>query len=76
MGGMDKTTVYLTRGQKHRLALAARVSGRSEADLIREGIDTVTSQHAVREPTLPLFASGTSDLAERSDELMDGFGER
>ncbi len=28
------------------------------------------------EPTLPLFESGQADLAERVDDLLDGFGER
>jgi hypothetical protein len=76
MGGMEKTTVYLTESQKRALSQAAKVSGRSEAELIREGIDTVTSKHAVREPTLPLFDSGQSDLAERVDEFLGGFGDR
>jgi predicted nucleic acid-binding protein len=35
---------------------------RSEADLIREGIETVTSKHRVAEPTLELFDSGLPDL--------------
>jgi hypothetical protein len=73
---MEKTTVYLTSRQKAALARAARAEGRSEAELIREGIDTVTARHRVAEPTLPLFASGQPDLAERVDELLDGFGER
>ena len=72
---MEKTTVYLTQAQKQALAQASRVSGRSEADLIREGIDGVTAKHAVVEPTLPLFDSGSADLAERVDELLEGFGE-
>ena len=76
MGGMEKTTVYLTESQKRALTQAARVSGRSEAELIREGIETVTSKHAVSEPTLPLFDSGQPDLAERVDELLSGFGDR
>ena len=75
MGGMEKTTVYLRQAQKRALAQAAKVSGRSEADLIREGIDTVTARHSAVEPTLPLFDSGLSDLAERVDELLEGFGE-
>jgi hypothetical protein len=73
---MEKTTVYLTTRQRRALARAARASGRSEAELIREGIDAVTERHRVAEPTLPLFDSGTGDLAERVDELLHGFGER
>jgi hypothetical protein len=76
MGGMEKTTVYLSTDQKHALARAARIEGKSEAELIREGIEAVTNRHRVAEPTLPLFASGQPDLASRVDELLDGFGER
>ena len=76
VGGMEKTTVYLTTDQKRALVRAARAEGRSEADLIREGVETVTSRHRVAEPTLPLFESGVHDLAERADELLGGFGEQ
>jgi hypothetical protein len=73
---MERTTVYLTETQKRGLERAARISGRSEAELIREGVDVVTSRHQVAEPLLPLFESGEPDLAERVDEALDGFGER
>ena len=76
MGGMEKTTVYLTDDLKAALRRAARSTGRSEAELIREGIGLVTGTHRVAEPRLPLFESGRPDLAERVDELLDGFGER
>lgn len=72
---MEKTTVYLTPAQKRALERAARNEGRSEAELIREGIDLVTARHRTAEPILPLFESGLSDLAERADELLEGFGE-
>lgn len=73
---MEKTTVYLTERQKRALARAAKATGRSEAELIREGIDAVTAPHRLAEPTVPLFASGQVDLAERAEELLEGFGER
>lgn len=72
---MEKTTVYLTQRQKEALSKSASAEGRSEADLIREGIDTVTARHRVAEPTAPLFDSGLSDLAERADECLGHFGE-
>lgn len=75
MGGMEKTTVYLTSAQKHALARASEVSGRSQAELIREGIEAVTARFRVAEPTIPLFDSGQPDLAERVDEYLQGFGE-
>lgn len=73
---MEKTTVYLTDDLKAALRRAARSTGRSEAELIREGIGLVTGTHRVAEPRLPLFESGRPDLAERVDELLGGFGER
>ena len=76
MGGMEKTTVYLPADLKAALRRAARSTGRSEADLIREGIGFVTGTHRIAEPRLPLFDSGQPDLAERVDELLRGFGER
>jgi hypothetical protein len=76
MGGMEKTTVYLPDDLKQALRQAARSTGRSEADLIREGIGLVTGAHRIAEPTLPLFESGQADLAERADDLLRGFGDR
>ena len=49
MGGMEKTTVYLTTEQKAALARAAEAEGRSEARLIRSGIDLVTAGHRAAE---------------------------
>ena len=76
MGGMEKTTVYLPDELKRALRRAAHSTGRSEADLIREGIGLVTGTHRIAEPRLPLFESGQPSLAERVDELLEGFGER
>lgn len=73
---MDKTTVYLPADLKRALRSASRATGRSEAELIREGIGLVTGAHRIAEPRLPLFESGDPQLAERADEALDGFGER
>ncbi len=73
---MERTTVYLTSSQRRALATTARVTGKSEAELIREGVETVTSGPKVAEPTIPLFESGRSDLATRADHLLEGFGEQ
>lgn len=51
---MEKTTIYLTTGQKAALAAAAREQGRSEARLIREGIDGVLSGHRIGETAASL----------------------
>jgi hypothetical protein len=76
MGGMEKTTVYLPGDLKRALRRAARATGRSEAELVREGIGLITGVHRIAEPRLPLFESGQADLAERVDEALGGFGER
>jgi hypothetical protein len=73
---MERTTVYLTSAQRRALTKAARATGKSEAELIREGVDAVTSTHRIAEPTIPLFESRRSDLATRAEELLEGFGER
>lgn len=49
MGGMEKTTVYLTTEQKAALTQAANAQGRTEARLIRAGIDAVTAGHRIGE---------------------------
>lgn len=76
MGGMRKTTVYVPDGLKADLGRAAARTGRSEAELIREGIRIVTERGAGSEPRLPLFASDQPDLAEHVDDHLAGFGER
>jgi Arc/MetJ-type ribon-helix-helix transcriptional regulator len=76
MYGMRKTTVYIPDELKRRLTSVAAQTGRSEADLIREGIRLVSADPAEIRPTIPLFESGQPDLAERADEHLAGFGER
>lgn len=71
---MEKTTVYLSIEMKRALKRVSEVEGRSEAELIREGIAMVTVRHGATEPTIPLFESGIPDLADRADEYLDGFG--
>jgi len=57
IGGMEKSTVYLTAAQKDALARTAQAEGRSEATLIRTGIDIVTARHRVGESAVPLVAA-------------------
>jgi len=73
---MHKTTVYLPDELKAALGRAAKEHDRSEADLIREGVQIVTDRLSYRKPRLPLFSSNAPpDLAERFDEYLEGFGE-
>jgi hypothetical protein len=76
MYGMEKTTVYLPSALKRALSETAHRRGVSEAELIREGIASVTAAPAPPEPTIPLFASGLPGLAAHVDEALEGFGQR
>jgi hypothetical protein len=74
MYGVKRTTIYLPDDLKSTLARAAEEEGRTEADLIREGVERLLrARHP--EPRVPLFASGKHDLAENADKLLAGFGE-
>jgi hypothetical protein len=77
MYGMKKTTVYLPEELKRRLPLAARHAGKSEADLIREGVEFVVERELAPRPRFPLFNSGLPGIAHRVDEELreTGFGE-
>jgi len=73
---MHKTTVYIPEHLKAELAQLAARTGRSEAQLIREALATLTAGAARPRPRGALFDSRVGGLAERTDELLDGFGER
>ena len=75
MYGVKKTTVYLPDELKRDLERAAAATGRSEAELIRRGVESIIATEAPPRPRIPLFRSGRPDLAERVDELLEGFGE-
>ncbi len=75
MYGMVRTTVYLPEGLKKSLEQVARAKGCSEAELIREGVREMVERHRQLQPRIPLFASGKPDLADRVEELLEGFGE-
>jgi hypothetical protein len=70
---MTKTSVYVDERQKADLEAAAAASGRSQADLIRDGIEYVTQQHLRRRPMMKAVARGATVL-DRADELMAEFG--
>ena len=76
MYGMMKTTVYLPEDLKASLERVAAEQGRSEAELIREAIRALVGSGAPAKPRVPLVATGLGDpnAAERTDELLDGFG--
>jgi len=71
---MLKTSIYLDEQRKADLERVGVLTGRSQADLIREGIDQVIHDHLRTRPKMKgrLRQHG---LTRRVDELMDGFGE-
>jgi hypothetical protein len=73
---MEKTTVYLPEELKQALERTASETGRSEAELIREGIRLAIAAHQPPIPQSGVFASGQGSLSERVDELLEGFGEQ
>jgi CopG-like RHH_1 or ribbon-helix-helix domain, RHH_5 len=76
MYGMKRTTLYLPDELKAALERTAVAEGRSEAEVVRSALMSVTQAHTYPPPRVPLFDSGDATLAERVDEeLARGFGE-
>lgn len=69
---MVKTTLYLPDDLKARLEREAGRRGESEAELIRTALRRELDAERPR-PRGALFA-GSEPIAERVDELLDGFG--
>jgi len=76
MYGMEKTTVYLPEDLKAALERVAREEGRSEAEILREALRARVGARPWTRPRIPLTGKGLGDptLAERAEELLDGFG--
>lgn len=77
MYGMLKTTIYLPEELKRQVEIAAKLDGRSEAEIMREAVAEAMRKRVRPKPRIPLFEAGTlpSDLAERVDDYLEGFGE-
>lgn len=71
---MRKTTVYLPDDLRAELKRAASESGRSEADLIREGVRLAVQRRTPPPPTIPIFVSDGPHFAEHVDEHLARFG--
>lgn len=76
MYGMRKTTVYLPDDLKAALERLAESEQRSEAEIIREALRSAISDRGSPAPLIPLTSIGLGDptIAERVDELLEGFG--
>jgi anti-sigma factor ChrR (cupin superfamily) len=76
MYGMHKMTIYLPDDLKAELARMVEETGRSEADLIHEGIRLALTQHLPPTPHTGAFDSGDTHLSERVGDMMHGLGTR
>jgi predicted transcriptional regulator len=75
---MVKTSVYLPDELKGRLARAARVSGQSEATIVRSALEqwlAATLRTAAASGMLGSINFGDPDLARNVDDRLHGFGE-
>jgi predicted transcriptional regulator len=75
---MVRTTVYLNGDDYLRLKAIARREGRKTAALVREAVAEYARRHSTRALPRSLGAgrSGRSDLSERAEKLLKGFGGR
>ena len=71
-----KTTVYLDSRDYRKLKGIAQAEGRSAADLIREAVAEYARRQTkhVQPRSIGSARSRRGDLAERDEELLDGFG--
>lgn len=74
---MKKTTIYLSDELKDGIEAAARREKRSEAEIIRDALSAAVEARRPPEPQIPLpgVSLGNPTIAERADELLEGFGE-
>ncbi|MBR9988980.1 MAG: ribbon-helix-helix protein, CopG family [Gemmatimonadetes bacterium] len=71
----EKTTVYLDSADHRRLKAMAEAANRPTAELIREAVAEYVRRHgATTAASIGAGRSGRTDLSERAEELLEGFG--
>lgn len=70
-----RTVIELPEDLKAELERVAAETGRSEAEIICEGIRLAIAQLSPPAPHAGIFDSGDPYLAEKVDELLEGFGQ-
>ena len=73
----QKTTVYLDPLDYRKLKALAQEEGRAPAALIREAVAEYARRHEKKRmpKSIGMGRSGRSDLSERFEEMLEGFGE-
>lgn len=74
---MQKTTIYLDPDVQRALQRIAKARGKTQSSIIRDAVLAYAGGSAPR-PKATCIGSGNSgmtDLAQRSEELLEGFGE-
>ncbi len=72
IGGMStKRTIYLPEDLKATIAAEARLRGVTEAEVIRSTLEAGLARPVARGAVFE-----GDPIAERTDELLEGFGER
>jgi hypothetical protein len=76
MADFQKTTVYLNVADYRRLKALARARGCAPAELVREAVARYAASESPGRPARSIGAgkSRRTDLSERAEELLDGFG--
>jgi hypothetical protein len=72
---VQKTTVYLPEELRQALKRTALASGRSEAEVIRAGIEIVTARAERPRPRGGLFAGEGPPFSDDIEDALAGFGE-
>ncbi len=76
MSSMHKTTIYLDEKIYEKIRRLAHATGRTQAMIIREALVAYQAGGKRRLPSsIGAGASGTPDLSDRAEELLEGFGE-
>ncbi|MHB1593301.1 MAG: hypothetical protein ACYCO9_02005 [Streptosporangiaceae bacterium] len=71
---MVKTSVYIDDQQKQDLDRVAQITGRSQAELIRDGISQVIHDHLAKRPKMRARFHDPS-IVGRTEDLLEGLGE-
>jgi predicted transcriptional regulator len=69
-----KTSVYINDQQKQDLDRVAQLTGRSQADLIRDGISQVIHDHLAKRPKMRARFHDPS-IVGRAEDLLEGLGD-